>query len=34
MQLRLPFWQRLLLTIAAMLLASWIAGLITRSRVH
>jgi hypothetical protein len=31
MQLRLPFWQRLLLTIAAMLLASWIAGLVCRS---
>lgn len=24
----LPFWQRLLITIAAMLLASWVAGLI------
>jgi glucose-6-phosphate-specific signal transduction histidine kinase len=31
MQLRLPFWQRLLLTIAAMLAASWLAGLMWRS---
>lgn len=28
MSLFLPFWQRLLITIAVMLLASWIAGLI------
>ena len=25
--MHLPFWQRLLITIAAMLVASWIAGL-------
>jgi hypothetical protein len=31
MQLQLPFWQRLLLTIAAMLVASWIAGALWRS---
>jgi hypothetical protein len=31
MQLQLPFWQRLLLTIAAMLVTSWIAGLLWRS---
>ena len=31
MQLQLPFWQRLLLTIAAMLVASGIAGLLWRS---
>jgi|307.fasta_scaffold1886696_1 hypothetical protein len=31
MQLQLPLWQRLLLTIAAMLVASWIAGLLWRS---
>jgi hypothetical protein len=28
MSLFLPFWQRLLVTVAAMLAASWIAGLI------
>ncbi len=28
MNLFLPFWQRLLVTVAAMLAASWIAGLI------
>jgi len=28
MSLFLPFWQRLLVTILAMLVASWIAGLI------
>lgn len=28
MSLFLPFWQRLLLTVAAMLATSWIAGLI------
>ncbi|MFA5955961.1 hypothetical protein [Hyphomicrobium sp.] len=28
MNLFLPFWQRLLVTVAAMLVASWIAGLI------
>lgn len=28
MSLFLPFWQRLLVTVAAMLIASWIAGLI------
>lgn len=28
MSLFLPFWQRLLLTIAAMLATSWIAGLV------
>jgi hypothetical protein len=28
MKVLLPFWQRLLITIAAMLLASWIVGLI------
>ncbi|HML28122.1 MAG TPA: hypothetical protein PKE16_04655 [Hyphomicrobium sp.] len=28
MSLYLPFWQRLLVTIAAMLFASWVAGLI------
>ncbi|MET0409113.1 MAG: hypothetical protein ABW006_12170 [Hyphomicrobium sp.] len=28
---RLPFWQRLLLTIAAMLAASWIVGLAWRA---
>jgi hypothetical protein len=28
MSLFLPFWQRLLVTIAAMLAASWVAGLI------
>ena len=27
MTLLLPFWQRLLITIAAMLLASWLVGL-------
>jgi hypothetical protein len=31
MTLHLPFWQRLLITVAAMLLASWIAGLIWQS---
>jgi len=30
MQLQLVFWQRLLLTIVAMLAASWIAGLLWR----
>jgi len=30
MRLRLPFWQRLLLTIVAMLAASWFAGLLWR----
>ncbi len=28
MSLLLPFWQRLLITVAAMLVASWIVGLI------
>ncbi|WP_409562812.1 hypothetical protein [Hyphomicrobium sp. MC8b] len=28
MSLFLPFWQRLLVTIVAMLVASWVAGLI------
>jgi hypothetical protein len=27
MRVLLPFWQRLLITIAAMLLASWVVGL-------
>ena len=31
MQPQLPFWQRLLLTIAAMLAASWIVELVWRS---
>jgi Na+/glutamate symporter len=31
MSLTLPFWQRLLITIAAMLVASWIAGLMWQS---
>ena len=28
MTLLLPFWQRLLITVAAMLVASWIVGLV------
>jgi hypothetical protein len=31
MSLLLPFWQRLLITIAAMLVASWLVGLIWQS---
>ena len=31
MRIRLPFWQRLLLTIVAMLAASWIVGWLWRS---
>ncbi len=31
MKLRLPFWQRLLVTVGVMLLASYLAGLVCQS---